>query len=361
MSIQFRSQAQNTRVNAGSQDNNSLKSWQNDNTVTGDWMAYVGGDGMMNRIDPTNDRKFYGCSQNGGCRRFFPGSNNGVSMTIPGARKNWVAPLEFGADPRFVFGASETAVALLSSTPGEGDRNVLTNRQIAATREIRRDLPDTEVLALTSVLEDASVVNAVRAGAIGYLLKNTEADELCRAIKAAAEGQVQLSPEAAARLMREVRAPESPEALTARDRADLAGAAGDEALRCCDYVCIHPGSQLPSRRWHPERFAAVADALAPLGSEYCSVLEKGLLAGRWCDRYPNQGKQSGAFSSGSYDSPPYILMNYNPDVFNDAWREQSTNCTVSRMLQRLVVDNWSRDRAFAEGIDVLNKIYAKYA
>ena len=96
-----------TRVNAGSQDNNSLKSWANDNTVNGDWFAYVGGDGMMNRIDPTNDRKFYGCSQNGGCRRFFPGSNNGVSMTIPGARKNWVAPLEFAADPRFMFGASE--------------------------------------------------------------------------------------------------------------------------------------------------------------------------------------------------------------------------------------------------------------
>ncbi len=61
-----------TRVNAGSQDNNSLKSWQNDNTVNGDWIPYVGGDGMMNRIDPTNDRKFYGCSQNGGCRRFVP-------------------------------------------------------------------------------------------------------------------------------------------------------------------------------------------------------------------------------------------------------------------------------------------------
>jgi photosystem II stability/assembly factor-like uncharacterized protein len=96
-----------TRVNAGSQDNNSLKSWQNDNTVTGDWIPYVGGDGMMNRIDPTNDRKFYGCSQNGGCRRFFPGTTGGISMTIPGLRKNWVAPLEFAADPRFLFGASE--------------------------------------------------------------------------------------------------------------------------------------------------------------------------------------------------------------------------------------------------------------
>jgi len=88
---------------------------------------------------------------------------------------------------------------------------------IAATQEIRRDLPDTEVVALTSVLEDASVVGAIRAGAIGYLLKNTQADELRRAIKAAAAGQVQLSPEAAMRLMREVRAPESPETLTERE------------------------------------------------------------------------------------------------------------------------------------------------
>ena len=88
---------------------------------------------------------------------------------------------------------------------------------IEATGIIRRELPDTEVIALTSVLEDAKVIGAVRAGAIGYLLKDTEADELCRAIKAAAAGQVQLSPHAAARLMREVRAPESPEPLSERE------------------------------------------------------------------------------------------------------------------------------------------------
>ena len=50
-----------------------------------------------------------------------------------------------------------------------------------------------------------------------------------------------------------------------------------------------------------------------------------------------------------------------PDAFNDPWREQFTNTTISRMLQRLVVDNWSRDKAFAETLDVLNRIYAKYA
>src|SRR5436305_7343313 len=88
---------------------------------------------------------------------------------------------------------------------------------ITATAAIRRELPDTEVLALTSVLEDASVVGAVRVGAIGYLLKDTQADALCQAIKAAAGGQVQLTPKAAARLMQAVSAPESPEALTERE------------------------------------------------------------------------------------------------------------------------------------------------
>ncbi len=90
---------------------------------------------------------------------------------------------------------------------------------IEATEEIRSEVPDTEVLALTSVLEDASVTGAVKAGAIGYLLKNTEADELCEAIKAAAAGKVQMAPEAAERLMREVRIPEKKpdEALTERE------------------------------------------------------------------------------------------------------------------------------------------------
>jgi len=88
---------------------------------------------------------------------------------------------------------------------------------IAAIAAIRRDFPDTEVIALTSVLEDEAVMKAMRAGAMGYLLKDTQAEELCRAIKAAAAGQVQLSPRVAARLMREVRAPDSPEKLTERE------------------------------------------------------------------------------------------------------------------------------------------------
>ncbi len=86
---------------------------------------------------------------------------------------------------------------------------------ITATGLMRRELPEIEVMALTSVLEDEKVVGAMRAGAIGYLLKDTQADELRRAIKAAAAGQVQLSPQVVARLLREVKEPESPE-LTGR-------------------------------------------------------------------------------------------------------------------------------------------------
>ena len=88
---------------------------------------------------------------------------------------------------------------------------------ITAIGAIRRELPHVEVVALTSVLEDAAIVGAVRAGAIGYLLKNTESDALLQAIKAAAQGQAQLSTEAAARLLREARAPEQPDTLTERE------------------------------------------------------------------------------------------------------------------------------------------------
>jgi oligoendopeptidase F len=62
----------------------------------------------------------------------------------------------------------------------------------------------------------------------------------------------------------------------------------------------------------------VIAALAPLGEEYVDVLAEGL-RGRWCDRYETKGKRSGAFSSGSYGAPPFILMNYKDDVFADVY------------------------------------------
>ncbi len=88
---------------------------------------------------------------------------------------------------------------------------------VTAIATIRSEMPEVEVIALTSVLEDSAIFGAMRAGATGYLLKDTEAEELCRAIKAAAAGQVYLSPQAAARLVREVSIPKSPELLTQRE------------------------------------------------------------------------------------------------------------------------------------------------
>jgi len=63
----------------------------------------------------------------------------------------------------------------------------------------------------------------------------------------------------------------------------------------------------------------VMDSLHPLGAEYTSTLAHGLQDGRWCDRYENKGKRSGAFSYGTFTSPPYIMMNYKADVFSDVY------------------------------------------
>lgn len=88
---------------------------------------------------------------------------------------------------------------------------------LTAIARIRQELPEVEVIALTSVLDDNAIASAIGAGAIGYLLKDTDAPELRQAIKAAAAGQVQLSPQVAKRLMTEVPLQDSPERLTERE------------------------------------------------------------------------------------------------------------------------------------------------
>lgn len=82
------------------------------------------------------------------------------------------------------------------------------------------------------------------------------------------------------------------------------------------YVPIVSGQE--TRRTWDEAVATVVAALAPLGADYTAVLQQGLTA-RWCDRYPNRGKQSGAFSAGSFDGDPYILMNYKPELLEDVF------------------------------------------
>src|SRR6058998_2707668 len=82
------------------------------------------------------------------------------------------------------------------------------------------------------------------------------------------------------------------------------------------YVPLVP--EIETRTSFDQAVEMVLAALAPLGKEYVDALAEGL-RGRWCDRYETKGKRSGAFSSGSYGAPPYILMNYKEDVFADVY------------------------------------------
>jgi NarL family two-component system response regulator LiaR len=75
---------------------------------------------------------------------------------------------------------------------------------IAATRQIRALSPTTQVLALTSFAEDDKVFHAIEAGALGYLLKDVNPDDLVKAIQAAQRGEVQLHPDITKRLMQQV-------------------------------------------------------------------------------------------------------------------------------------------------------------
>lgn len=64
---------------------------------------------------------------------------------------------------------------------------------------------------------------------------------------------------------------------------------------------------------------AIGEALAPLGEDYVATVTQGLLENRWVDRYECKGKRSGAYSSGCYDSNPFILMNYMDDNINSVY------------------------------------------
>src|SRR5512143_2348861 len=93
----------------------------------------------------------------------------------------------------------------------------------AATRIIRKQFPQVQIIALTSFKEGDLIKNALEAGAIGYLLKDISADDLARAIRAAHAGRATLSPEAAQALVETANLPPAPGLdLTEREREVLA-------------------------------------------------------------------------------------------------------------------------------------------
>jgi len=92
---------------------------------------------------------------------------------------------------------------------------------VAATQAIKKQNPQIQIVALTSFQEDELVQNALKAGAVGYLMKNVTARELAAAIKSAKEGKMTLSPEAAQALVRANQQAEETETLTDREQEVL--------------------------------------------------------------------------------------------------------------------------------------------
>jgi DNA-binding NarL/FixJ family response regulator len=81
---------------------------------------------------------------------------------------------------------------------------------VEATRRLRAAFPELHVLVFTAYGDDESVVEALRAGAVSYLLKDTRGEDLCRAVRLAYEGKLVLEPAIAAKLIRHVASPTSP-------------------------------------------------------------------------------------------------------------------------------------------------------
>ncbi len=92
---------------------------------------------------------------------------------------------------------------------------------VAATMAIKKQNPGIQIIALTSFQEDELVQSALKAGVVGYLMKNVTARELAAAIKSARDGKMTLSPEAAQALVRASQQAEETEVLTDREREVL--------------------------------------------------------------------------------------------------------------------------------------------
>ena len=92
---------------------------------------------------------------------------------------------------------------------------------IEATRRIVEEAPGVQVVVLTSFMDRERIVDALSAGAVGYLLKDAEPDELIRGIHTAARGESPLDPRAARTMLGAQRTPDPLDALTEREREVL--------------------------------------------------------------------------------------------------------------------------------------------
>ncbi|QIK73581.1 response regulator transcription factor [Propioniciclava coleopterorum] len=117
------------------------------------------------------------------------------------------------AEALSAFGRERPDVVLMDLQLGADDG-------VSATRRLRERDPHARVLILTTYDTDADIVNAIEAGAVGYLLKDASPDALGAAVEAAARGETVFAPAVAGRLARRVIAP--PDELTEREREVVA-------------------------------------------------------------------------------------------------------------------------------------------
>ncbi len=145
-----------------------------------------------------------------------PPTRAGVRRSLETA--GWIVCSE-SADARAAYDAAvehrPDVVLLDIHMPGGGG--------VAAAEKISRALPDAAVVMLTVSRNDADLFDALRAGATGYLLKDTPRDDLVEAVRAAARGETVLAPAVARRLVSQLRS--GGERLTTRELEVLAGVA----------------------------------------------------------------------------------------------------------------------------------------
>ena len=146
----------------------------------------------------------------------------------PLVRQGLTGVLEAAPDIEIVGAVADGAAAADAAVEGRADIVLMDLSMpgvdgVQATGEVLARRPDARVVVLTSFAEHARVVAALEAGAVGYLLKDTEPDDLVQAVREAAAGNAPISPRAALALLPSRRERPSPSAdLSPREREVLA-------------------------------------------------------------------------------------------------------------------------------------------